>query len=550
MPTVKLNKKAFEELVGKKMPIEELKDRISMLGTDLESIDGNEISVEIFPNRPDLLSEQGFARAFSSFIGVKTGLKEYKVKPSGEKLFIDESVNSVRPHTACALVKGIKFDDEKIKQVIQIQEKLHVTYGRNRKKVAIGVYPLDKIKFPVTFFAEDPSKIKFLPLESKVEMTGLQVLSKHATGRDYAHLLEGNKVFPFFKDANNEILSMPPIINSHNVGKVEEGTSDLFVECSGFDFKYLETCLNMVVTALADMGGKIYSIELNYKDKKVICPTLEPVPMKIDLNYVNKILGLEIKEKDMKTLLEKMGHGYKDGKALIPAFRSDLIHPVDLIEDIAIAYGYENFEPEIPDVSTIGKEDEFEKFKTKVANILIGLKLIETKTYHLTNNNNQNVKMLTDYPLVELKSAINNEYNILRHWLTPSLMEILNKNLNKEYPQNIFGIGTGFYIDPKEETGIREKEKLSVVLCNENTDFTEIKKYLDYLMRMLDVKYEIKDHEQPSCIPGRCGSINVKGQSIGMMGESHPQVLENWQVLVPVSAFEIDLTALFKILKE
>ena len=151
MPTINLNKKEFERLVGKVLPLDKLKDRISMLGTDLEDVKDNEIIVEVFPNRPDMLSEQGFARAFSSFIGVKKGLKEYKAKKSDYKLTVDSSVNDIRPFTSCAIVKNLKFDDEKIKQVIQIQEKLHVGYGRNRKKCAIGVYPIEKIKFPIYY---------------------------------------------------------------------------------------------------------------------------------------------------------------------------------------------------------------------------------------------------------------------------------------------------------------------------------------------------------------------------------------------------------------
>lgn len=154
MPTITLNKKEFEQLVGKELPLEELKDRISMLGTDLEDIKGNEIIVEIFPNRPDLLSEQGFARAFSSFIGVKTGLHKYTPKESNQKVIIDSSVKGIRPYTACAIVKGLQFDEENLRQVIQIQEKLHVTYGRNRKKAAIGIYPIEKITFPITYKAD------------------------------------------------------------------------------------------------------------------------------------------------------------------------------------------------------------------------------------------------------------------------------------------------------------------------------------------------------------------------------------------------------------
>src|SRR3990167_212086 len=217
MPTININRKVFESLIGKKLPTEKLKDRISYLGTDLESVTEDEIIVEIFPNRPDMLSVQGFSRVFSSFIGAKTGLRQYKVEPSKEKVIIDRSVADVRPYTACAIVKNLHFDDEKIKEVIDIQEKLHITYGRNRKKVAIGIYPFEKIKTPIKYLAKKPSEIKFQPLESSKEMTAPQILQKY---RDYAHLLENQNKFPIFTDSNNEILSMPPIINSHTTGKI------------------------------------------------------------------------------------------------------------------------------------------------------------------------------------------------------------------------------------------------------------------------------------------------------------------------------------------
>jgi len=314
MPTVTLNKKVFEKLVGKKLPLDKLKDRISMLGTDLEKVEGNEIVVEIFPNRPDMLSEQGFARAFSSFIGIKTGLRKYTVKKSNYEVIIDKSVKNVRPFTVCAVVKNLKFDDEKIREIIQIQEKLHITLCRKRKKGAIGIYPMEAIKFPIMFTAKKPRDIKFRPLEFPREITGLQILSQHPAGREYAYLLEGKDLFPIFVDANKEILSMPPIINSHKTGKVNEKTTEVFIECSGFDLEVLKTCLNIVVTAMADMGGEIYSTNVKYPPgfecKSINTPDLSPNKWKIDLKFVNKLLGLGLKESEMKKLLEKMGFGY------------------------------------------------------------------------------------------------------------------------------------------------------------------------------------------------------------------------------------------------
>ncbi|KYK24585.1 hypothetical protein AYK26_03345 [Euryarchaeota archaeon SM23-78] len=556
MPTITLNKDVLEKLVGKKLALEQLKDRISMLGTDLEKIEGNEIVVEVFPNRPDMLSEQGFARALSSFIGVKTGLRKYNVRKREKnyKVIINESVKKVRPFTACAIVTNLKFDDEKIREIIQIQEKLHIGMGRDRKKLAIGIYPLEEITLPITYTAKKPKEIRFVPLESDKEMNGLEILQKHPTGKDYAHLLEGKEVFPIFMDTKNEILSMPPIINSHKTGKISEKTKEVFIEFSGFDYDILSKGLNILVTALADMGGEIYEMELVYGKKKVVSPDLKPVEWNLDIKYINKMLGLELSEGKIKELLERMGYDYKNKKVLVPAYRTDILHQIDFAEDIAIAYGYENFEPEIPNVSTIGEEDRFEEFKSRIANVLIGLGLLETNTYNLTNKEDHNKKMLFEADVVELENALTKEYSVLRTWIIPSLMKVLSENTNREYPQNIFENGIIFKKDKNAETGIAENDRLGVALCGQNIDFTRIKQVFDALINALDLKYESKETEHSSFIPGRVAriSVNDKGKSKGVayIGEIHPKVLENFGIEMPVSSFELNLTDLYEAIKK
>ncbi len=550
MPTLNISKKIFERLVGKKLPTNKLKDRISYLGTDLGNITKDEIVVEIFPNRPDMLSVQGFSRAFSSFIGAKTGLRHYKVESSKEKVIIDKSVANVRPYTACAIVKNMHFDDEKIKEIIDIQEKLHVTYGRNRKKLAIGIYPFEKIKPPIRFIAKKPEEIKFQPLEFPREINGRQILSQHPAGRDYGRLLESMDRFPIFIDANNEILSMPPIINSHKTGKISEKTRDVFIECSGFDFNVLQKCLNMIVTALAEMNGKIYSMELIYGNKRFITPNLKPGEMKVDINYINKLLGLKLKENEIKRLFERMGYGYKNKKVLIPAYRSDIMHQNDLAEDIAIAYGYENFKSIIPNVATIAEEDKFEVFKNKISNLLIGLDLMETSTYHLTNKEFQCKKMNIEMNLIELANSMSSDYNVLRAWILPSLMEILSNNKHYEYPQKIFTIGTIFKKNDKLETNIGENDRLAVAIASEKTDYTEIRQVLDYIFRSLDLKYEIIEAEHNSFIDGRVGRVIVNGKKVAYIGEISPAVLQNWELEIPVTAFELNLSELYNIINK
>ena len=550
MPTIKLNKQVFEKLVGKKLPIEKLKDRISMLGTDLESIDCNDIEVEIFPNRPDMLSEQGFARAFSSFIGVKTGLRKYDVKKSGHKMIVEKSLPKEYPYAYSCIVKELKFDDEKIREVVQIQEKLGMTLLRKRKKGGIGLYPLEKIKFPIKFLGRDPNKIKFRPLEYPNEITGMQILSKHPTGRTYAPLVEGWKIFPIFEDSNKTIMSMPPIINSHDVGKINETTKEIFLEVTGTDPHILKSAFNIMVTSLAEMGGQIYSIECKKQNgAKEDIPNLTPTKMDIDRTYCNKWLGLNLKEKEVKQLLEKMGFAYQNKKVLVPAYRADIMHQVDLFEDIAIAYGYENFEEEIPNVATSGEETAMEKLKNKIVETLVGLGLLELNTYNLANRKIQTELMNADLPLIEVANAVSTEYNVLRAWMLPCLLEIFKNNRHHEYPQKIFDIGTVFSEDKKEETNVKEIQRLAVAICEEKADYTKIRQIFDYLMRMLNLEYTIEETNHNSFINGRVARIKVDGIKVAYIGELNPQVFTNFGLEMPIACFELNLTEIYNLLR-
>jgi phenylalanyl-tRNA synthetase beta chain len=530
MATVTLNRKNFEKL-GK---IDFLEERLGMMGCPVDAVTDTEILVDVTPNRPDLLSESGIKRYLLSFLGKQKGLREYKVQKSDYELIVEKSVFEVRPCTACAIVKNLKFDDAKIKEIIDIQEKLHTTFGRNRKKIAIGIYPFDKIKFPVYFRALSPEKIKFQPLEESREMSGSEILTRTKAGREYAHLLEGKKLFPIFIDSADNILSMPPVINSHWTGKIDESTKDVFIECSGFDYNVLKKTLNIVVTALFDMGGQIYSMKLKYPDKSLVSPDLSPEKMKIDINYVNKMLGLKLSEKDIKSLLEKTGLSYSK-EALIPAYRTDIIHPIDLVEDIAIAYGYDKFKEEIPQISTIGKEDDTEILKRKIAEILAGLSFLETYSYNLTSKEDECKKMNLKTSLIEVPNAKTN-FNVLRSSMIPSMLRILSENKSADYPQKIFEIGKVF----RKLKDIEESDVLAVALTNSN--FTEAKQVLEYLARMLSLEIEVKKSSHESLIEGRVGKIIFNGREIGIIGEVSPQVLSNWSLEVPVSVIEINVS--------
>jgi phenylalanyl-tRNA synthetase beta chain len=563
MAVMTINKKTFEKEIGRLD--KNMQEKIAMFGTPIDKISEEEIDIEIFPNRPDLLSFHGYKRSFLDFLGKKSKKTEYKVnKPEKNfQVIIDSSVKDIRPYTACAIVKDLSLDNEKIKELIDIQEKLHSTLGRNRKKLAIGIYPLEKIALPITFKALDPEKIKFTPLEAEREMSGLEILQKHPKGKEFSHLLAGKAKFPIFEDALGNILSMPPIINSILTGKITEKTKDVFIECSGFDLESLKRCLNIIVVCLADMQGKIYQMDLKYS-KKEITPDLSPKKTRLNIDYANKILGLDLKESQIKSLLEKMGHEYKNKMVESPGWRTDILHEIDLVEDLAIAYGYDKFVPEIPSISTIGEINREENIKEKIADVLTGSGIQEVSNYHLTTKKDQFMNQGTQEKqaknFIELEKS-KTEFGILRQDLSHYLLKNLSENVDAEYPQAIFELGKVFE-DNKE---IIEKEKLAIAITPGN--FTELRQILEYLFKMLGLKIKISEPENSPLhfIEGRVGEIvlandisenggggrgdgggNIKETSLGFIGEIHPKILSNWKLKMPATILEISLEEIFK----
>ena len=532
MPTITLSKKDLLHLVGKPLPDAQLKERISMLGTDLEHIKGDEIQVEVFPNRPDMLSEEGFARALSSFVGKKMGLRTYKVQKSDYKVIIDAKVKEITPAVSAAVVKGVKFDEAFYASFMELQEKLCLTHGRKRKKLAMGAYDLNTLQFPLTYTAKNPD-FRFQPLEMHQEMSLSNILIRHPKGKEFAHLLDGYTHYPIWIDHEGEVLSMPPVINSEPT-KVTLATKDLFLEVTGTDQQAVDQALHILVTACADRGGKIYAVN--------DWPNLEPTKMAVELSYVNQLLGLALKQEEFVKLIERMGYGYQNEKVLVPAYRVDVLHPMDVVEDVAIAYGYERFTPEIPKVGTVGEENKFEKFKQLISRIMVGYGLLETNTHHLSNLEDQQKNMHAAITPVPLTNALNQDYSVLRAWMLPSLIKVLQGNKHHDYPQKIFEIGTVFSTE-------EEFTRIGCALTGD-VGYTDARQLLDGLFRSLGVEGKYKEADHGSFISGRVARVSVKGKKMAYIGELHPEVLTNFGLEMPATCFELNLSELYALLQK
>lgn len=549
MVSVETELSTINKLVGKKLTAKQIEEILFELGFELEEVQGDILKIDITAERPDLLSSNGIARTLKAYLGLK--IEELKIQKSGEKVYIKNTIKEW-PYAVACIVKGLKFDDQKIKEIIRIQEKLGDTFLRKRKKGGIGLYPLEKIKFPVTFTAEDPKKINFIPLESNEEMNGYEILKKHSTGIKYKSIIEKWEKYPIFIDANKKILSMPPIINSHDMGRIDETTTEVFVETTGTNLKTINLALQIITDALIGMGGKAYSIEMIYGAKKITAPSFESENRTLKVESVNKLIGMNFKAIEIKKLLEKMGYkvksyNEKELKIIVNTMRSDIWHDVDVIDDIARAYGFNNLQLSFKHVGTIGDTTPSVKIKEELSNLMIGLGYQEAFTLILTNKETQFEKMnIKEHEHIKLGTSVEQAINMMRFWLTPELIKCLENNRSAEYPQKFFEINYVTIPDGTKDVKSKDLLKLSVVTSNTSANFTEVKQVLDVITNILDLKYETKETEHGSFINGRAGKIIVNGKEIGIFGEIHPKVLNNFGLEMPVAALEINLSELLK----
>jgi len=549
MPTLEISHRDLCGLVGKNMNIDDIKEAILFAKAEVEEHSGDLIKVDSKDtNRPDLWSTEGIAREIRGRI-VSGGLPKYEIKKSGITIKIDKKLKHTRPYTVGAVIKDLEIDEDVLSQMIQLQEKVSITFGKNRREVAIGAYDLHKIKPPIKFTTVKPDGVSFIPLEFKEKLTPKQILDKHPKGKEYRHLLEGFKEYPIFIDSAGEVLSLPPIINSEHTGKITKFTKDIFIECSGFDLKFLVPALNVIVTALADRGGKIESVDVIYPDGKIITPDLAPKEFTVDADYVNKVSGLNLKPKEICKLLEQARYEIKKHgkriKVLYPAYRQDIMHPRDVIEDVIISYGYNQIEPKSPKLVTVGSQSPKEDVSNQAANIMVGMGFQEILSYVLTNKDSIFTKMKIPVKhVVEIENKVSSNWCVFRNTLIPGLLEFLSKNKHREYPQNIFEIGDVVLLDETKETKTRDIRKLAAAMISNSVGYEELSSILDAFTANMGTECKLTRATHPSFIRGRCANISVKNKKVGIIGEIHPAVLNNWGIEKSVVVMELNLEKL------
>jgi phenylalanyl-tRNA synthetase beta chain len=557
MPTIDIDYAELERLLNVKLKgdMAKLDDILAFVKAEVKAFDEKECSVSIEmkdTNRPDLWSVEGLSRALQGYLNQTKGLKQYNVGKSIIEVNVNAQLYNIRPFICCSIIKDIHLCDSIIKGIMHLQDKLDQTNGRSRQKTSIGIYNLDLIKPPIEYTAVKPEDVRFIPLGFTEKMSLDEILEQHPKGVEYGHIVKKNQLYPMLFDSEGKVLSFPPIINSNDLGKITEESHNLLVEVTGTLHKTVLNTLNLVTLALIDRGGKAYSVTINYPEKSnytegtVVTPNFENKHFNLSIEDTNRLLGLKLSAKEISNLLLTAGLNVEnvDGDCLtvfVPCYRVDVMHQVDIIEDVAIAYGYNNIEPTWRELPTTGRAKPDQRFIDVARELMVGLGYQETLNTTLTNQENLFKKMNTKpTKIIELSNPKIVSMTCLRNWLLPGLMEFLSINQSVEFPQKIFELGKVTLIDETRETLTRDEEWLAAITTYPNANFSEIKSALDSFMANFGVEWQIKETTHSCFIEGRVGKVMIASSDVGVVGEVNPFVLEKWKLENPAAAFEVD----------
>ena len=540
MPVVELSYSRLQELVGATK--EQISESLPFLGLDIESEDGDLVRVEYSPNRPDYSTDYGISLGLQGFLGIKTGPVGIKIKKSGRyAIEAKPGVKKTRPYITGIVARGGSIDNMLIRQLVAMQEDLHVGIGRRRKKSSIGIHDLDKISFPLTYTTINQGH-RFVPLNSDAEIAMSQILADTEVGRKYGRILGGHRKMPVLLDADGSTVSFPPITNAARTA-LTESTRELFVEVTGTG-KGIEDVLAVVVLALQAADFVLEEVKITGSGNST--PKMQPRQIRLDPGLVNRTLGLELSTAKIISSLKKsrLGATRDDTTILcmVPAYRFDILGPMDLVEEAALGYGINNLVPSLPPSETIGGvSPESAKLK-RLGILMVGLGYTEALNSSLTSR--KTLYEMTGRKNAQAISVLDPKsqaHTVLRDSILPELVENLSRNIHAPYPQRLFETGTVFVAGmPVSETA-----SLACISAHKNASFSEAKSVLQSVLGTgFGINTKTKTSLHPMFEEGRTAQIMVGRKVVGVIGEINSTTLAGHKIRMPVAGFEISLSGL------
>ncbi len=539
MPVVELSYTRLQKLIGK-VSKKQISDSLPFLGLDIESENKDLIRIEYSPNRPDYSTDFGIALGLQGLLGIKTGAIKLNVKKSKKySISVKSEVSKIRPFVTGIVATNGKIDDKTIKQFMTMQEDLHFGIGRKRKKSSIGIHDLDTISFPLVYTTTNRD-YKFIPLNSKKELSISEILENTDVGKDYGSILGNSPKVPLILDANQQTVSFPPIINAA-VTTITTKTKNLFVEVTGINKEDAEDMLSVVATILQSAGFTLESVQIS--GAKNFSPKFEQKKISVDSSLINQTLGLNLNTSKIISSLKKSRiDASTKGKniiCIIPTYRFDIFGPMDLVEEVALGYGIQNLEPILSPSQTLGQKHPISVNLQSISSIMTGLSYMEALNSSLTskrilydNTKRDSSKILS---VLDSKSL---EHTILRDSLLPGLIDSLAKNVHESYPQKLFEVGTIF----NKTSSVTEETHLCATSSHKDANFSEMKSVLQSVIQSIFGKTcETKTTIHPTFEKGHVANITVDGKIIGIIGEISKSTKDNFKLREPIVSFEIKL---------
>ena len=568
MPTITIFKQDLEGLLTgpgeprQPLTMEALEESLTLVKGELkgQNPDTGELRIELQDsNRPDLWCCEGIARQIR--VKRQGSLARYNfltTQPkSAKRVDVAPGLEGIRPYIAACAATGYRVTQEGLAQLIQTQEKLAEMFGRKRRTVSIGIYRLAAIEFPVIYDVVKPDEASFTPLGMDTVMTLGEMLLVHPKGLEFGGILAGKDRLPYLRDTKNQALSFPPIINSREVGEVLVGDDALFIEVTGSDLSMVVLTLNIFSANLADRGAVIEPIEVRYSyktalGKAVITPQNLGKPRKLPVSTIEQALGQKLGAHDVAKSLTAYGYEVttsgKGLRVMPPFYRQDLMHAMDVVEDVAISRGYSDFLPVMPSQFTVGGLSRVEEFSDRIRTLMVGMGFQEIISNILGSPQDLRDAMRLEGTewgkLVEVDNVMSQNFSALRQWMLPSLLRVETASNRAFYPHRMFEVGEVACPDPSQSIGSRTVTLLGGMIAHADAHFSEAHSCLDTLFYYVSQAYNLEPIQHPSFLAGRVGGIVSGGRQVGVIGELHPEVLERWQIGVPAVAFEIDLTEL------
>ncbi len=538
----------------KDLGIEGAAELAEKIGLDVESVEGDTLSIDVPPNRPDLLDFFGLRRSMLYYSGKRVPAdSDYAVSaPAETSITVTKNVEKIRPFISSFVAKKVNMSEQHLKYLINFTEKLSETYGRKRKKMAMGLHNYDAVKGPLVYDASDVGK--FIPLGSSQAMSFGEIIKSHPKGIAFGNTIESGKnraLYPYLKDSE-KIMSLIPIINSKATA-IGKSTENILVDVTGTSEKTVNSTASLLAASFIDQGAEIHPVEIKYEKRSLMQPDMAYREVKVNLSKIDGTLGMRLIENLLITYANRLGHpASKYGNSLlvkVPPYRLDVFNYQDIIEDIAIGFGYENISPTPVHSTAIGLFNELQEYINKLAVFMIGVGYTEAVNNYLTNQDVafKQMRLPEDANVVKITYSKTENITMLRNSILPSLLLTLGRSTHEKMPQRLFEIGSVFSV---EDDKAAERVNLSFVSEHSRSNFADAKGVLDSMFGFLGIKYSLREEKNPSFIEGRCAGIYSEGKHIGTIGEVHPEVLNNFKIAEPVAACEVNLIGEVSYFKE